>query len=64
LETKLRMEDKMVYKMKRRSIDEPLMEADSDSNDGPNDDELFSLLKPDSPVFANGNGRQYRQNSS
>ena len=42
---------------KRRSMEEPVKDDDSDSLDGPNDQELVSLLRPDSPTeLTNGKG--------
>lgn len=48
LESRIACEDKMVYK--RRSIDEPVKEEDSDSNDGPNEEEIMNLLQDDLPL--------------
>ena len=51
LESRIACEDKMTYeerRQKRRSIDEPLKE-DSDSNDGPDEQELLRLLNDDAP---------------
>ena len=60
LEDKMSMEDKMKYERhlnKRRSMEEPVKDDDSDSLDGPNDQEIASLLRSDSPTeLTNGKG--------